>query len=468
MPYQPQARESLPFYQPRYTPDLSRLAAITGRGGEQLAALSQQRGAITADALVRLSSIISGAYGGMREDKARQAATAARATERAEDKKFTAEEKRLEREERAAERKAAEEARKASEDRSAARWTADNTTADVPLSTATAAFLRRFPETAARLSEQTTLPARPLPMAAGEMSLEPMPTGNTMLRKSPDDVRADAQLTAQRERWAAEDARAAKDDTRADRALAATTANQALMARIAQQNADTSRMQAETTRQRYTGAGVDTSKMKPEFANALDRAILTIPATKRAPILALAHRLADEGDEKGLKEVIQQAAIENENVDAKNQIRGRQATIAALTDAQAVLQQMKAAGVPTNILTGTIEDVARKLGTSTDPRYVEFSNQLADALINYRRAATGVAFGEKEAAEYSRMFPNYRQTLPVNEAAIRGLKRAMETNDRTYWRGKLGEAGVKAIFGETAEQNPAGLKILSIVPVPKG
>jgi hypothetical protein len=226
-----------PFAMPRYTPDLTRLASIFGRGGNQLVALDLQRGETTANTLARLSSILSSGMQGTREDKADKIAKAIREKERADDKKFQAEQARLAREERQAERKADLDRDTGKENRAAARWMVDNTQAGV-VDNALAKFASQFPELAGRFNPQTTLPARVAPGAMGEISPVPEPTGQTVLSKSPDDARADASLAAQQARWAAEDTRAGVDDKRAERALEATIANQKLMGRIAQQKAD--------------------------------------------------------------------------------------------------------------------------------------------------------------------------------------------------------------------------------------
>lgn len=465
--YQP-----LPFAQPRYTADTSRLASIVSRGGEQLAQLALQRGQSDALLTARLASILSGGLNAYRERALSREALAQREREKAEDRKFEAEQKRLEREERKAERDTDKETRQRAEDRAAARYAVDQT-APGPVDGALAAFASRFPETAARFTSRQTLPARVTPGAMGEVA-----TGGesfAVLEPNAEQLERSRAMTTQaaereKDRQASAAARAV-DDARQAQALRQQKEYQDASLSIQRQGAETARMNAETTRQRYTGGGVDTVKLG-QFATPLDRAVLTITPTKRAPILALAHRLADEGNTEELRSVIRQAAIEGENVDAKNQIRGRMATAAALEDARGLLAEMKKAGVPTNILTGTAEDVARKLGTSTDPSYVAFANQLSDALINYRRAATGVAFSEKESAEYARMFPNYRQTMPVNEAAINGMLRAMRTNDRTYWENKLGKEGAALVLGYTTpgvvspDNDPAGL--LEFLPKPRG
>lgn len=199
-------------------------------------------------------------------------------------------------------------------------------------------------------------------------------------------------------------------------------------------------MAPASTREQYTG-----SKMPPEYQNALDRAILNIASAKRAPILQMANRYAEAGDTAGLGDVIRQAAIDTENVDTKNQILGRRATVASLADTRQTLEELKAKGVSTGILTGTVEDVVRKLGKTTDPELVALKNRLQGTLINYRRAATGVAFGEREAAQYKEMFPNYKNDLPVNIALINGLEREMNTYDAEYWTHKLGKEGAELV-----------------------
>lgn len=130
--------------------------------------------------------------------------------------------------------------------------------------------------------------------------------------------------------------------------------------------------------------------------------------------------------------------------------------MASLNDASAILQEMQAKGVPTGFLTGTAEDLVRKVGKSTNPEYVALANRLAGTLINYRRAATGVAFGEREAAQYEKMFPNYRNELPVNLALIQGLQREMKTYDDVYWESKLGKDGKAFVFGESVKAPPTG------------
>jgi hypothetical protein len=178
-----------------------------------------------------------------------------------------------------------------------------------------------------------------------------------------------------------------------------------------------------------------------KYRTVFDRAIMNSSPSKRGPLVALGTRLALEGNEDQLKGVIKQAATEGENVDVKNQLMGRMTMMSSLKDVRAILDEMKQKGVPTNILRGTAENVARDLGKTTNPEYAKLANRLMDTLITYRRQATGVQFSVQESKQYEKMFPNYKNDLPVNLALIDGMERSVKGNDRTYWEYKLGKEG---------------------------
>jgi len=207
-----------------------------------------------------------------------------------------------------------------------------------------------------------------------------------------------------------------------------------------------------------SGAGWS-EKLDPALANAADGAMLTMPGIRRPPVVALINRLAESGNTDEVKRVVRQAAVEGEPVDTRRQIEGRGNAAAAIQDIKQSLMDLKAAGVNTNILRGGAEDVARKLGTSTDTRLATLGVQIEDALIEYRRSMTGVQFSDREAAEYRQLFPDYRNTLPLNLAVLDGLGKAFTTRDRVYWERKLGPSGavlVGALQPKTAGPSSNG------------
>lgn len=198
-----------------------------------------------------------------------------------------------------------------------------------------------------------------------------------------------------------------------------------------------------------------TASMSSDYMAVIDRAVLNIPAVRRPAFTDSFNRAWEEaarsGDRSELNDLIRYAAVDTENAQNKERIIGRMATVNSLRDVRETLERYAALGdddapvLPTNWLLGNIERIYRSVGTSTDPQYVELANRLMGTLINYRRAATGVQFGQKEADQYELMFPQYTNTPEVNLALIDGLLDEMDSYDSTYWRHKLGERGAQLI-----------------------
>jgi hypothetical protein len=186
-----------------------------------------------------------------------------------------------------------------------------------------------------------------------------------------------------------------------------------------------------------------------EWRNAVTRAMPSnaTPATRLARMNEAASYI-DAGDMEGLKSRIRQLAIEGENVGTQAQVEGRADAMNAMKDAVGLIDQMQREGVATNIVTGTWEDILRKLGTTSHPKRVEFASRMQRALSAYTLAMSGVQFSEAEAARYNRLFPNYSNTMPVNKALTNALLTAMETEDRRFWNQKLGPDGA-ALVGAT-------------------
>lgn len=222
----------MPFI-PRYTPDYSELAAVYGRGADQLAALSLQRGQATAQGLARLAALFSGYQETGRQEKAAAAAVAFKREERAAEENQRA----LDRKERADERKEAARLARETQDRAAAARGVDDVApgpvADTPETRVLMELAARFPETAARFQRTTTLPARAL--GVGEMA----PPSDYVVRvPTGPEMRAAAADSAARERDAAARARDAKIDADrvADNARMAAAAAEAARHNQAMEN----------------------------------------------------------------------------------------------------------------------------------------------------------------------------------------------------------------------------------------
>ena len=181
------------------------------------------------------------------------------------------------------------------------------------------------------------------------------------------------------------------------------------------------------------------------YRDLLRRALSMASPARAAEARALAADLWNPNDPSEFVGYVRQAAIETQPVAQRAQITGRLDAVAALRDIRAMLDELQRQGVSTNILRGTTEDVARRLGTSTNPALATIGARINMALFNYRLAVSGVQFSYKENEQYQALFPNYRNTLPLNRALLDGLEQAMQTNDREFWRRQLGPAGAKLV-----------------------
>jgi hypothetical protein len=175
-------------------------------------------------------------------------------------------------------------------------------------------------------------------------------------------------------------------------------------------------------------------QMDPELANALSRASMGLSSTKQRQVMTTVNGMSERGDPVGLiRSTIRQAALEGELAASRQQIQGRREVIEDLSAISELLKK-----VPTNLLVGTAENVARVLGTSTNTEYVKIGAQLALLNQSYRRSMTGAQFSIPEAQEYKGIFPDYSTTAPVNFALIDGLLSSMQRKDKLFWEGKLG------------------------------
>lgn len=208
---------------------------------------------------------------------------------------------------------------------------------------------------------------------------------------------------------------------------------------------------------RVEGAVDAASKELPQdWRNVVRRSMPnTLPAATRLGRMNEAAEYIGAGDSEGLKSRVKQWAIESENVGTQAQVEGRADAMNAMKDAVGLLAQMKREGITTNILTGSWEDILRKLGTTSHPKRVEFASRMQRALSAYTLAMSGVQFGEQEAQRYNKLFPNYSNTMPVNETLAKSLINAMATEDKRFWTQKLGPDGAKLV-GATGTTDGGG------------
>ena len=150
-------------------------------------------------------------------------------------------------------------------------------------------------------------------------------------------------------------------------------------------------------------------------------------------------QLVQSGNAREAARNITNSMIQNEDATITGQVRGREGLLKALSDIRGTLDEMKQAGVPTNWIVGNVEELANKLGTTQNPTYAALGTRLKAMMQNYRNSKSGLAFTLSENKEYQQMMPSLIADWDLNIARIDGLERAVNTEDRAFWEGRLGE-----------------------------
>jgi hypothetical protein len=201
-------------------------------------------------------------------------------------------------------------------------------------------------------------------------------------------------------------------------------------------------------------AGNTNTILPKDVADTVNSATLNLVGRKRGVVRQTLAASWDEDEPDLFRQQIQNVVISNEDPATQRVVEGRRDSLAALTKAEEMLQQLKDAGVDTNLLTGTAEDIVRKLGKSTNPQLAQVGSQLNQTLNEYRRAMTGVQFSQKEAATYQQLFPTYKNDFSVNEALLKQMKSFMQQQQDNFWMQRLGKKGAKLAGVEIEPEIP--------------
>ena len=157
-----------------------------------------------------------------------------------------------------------------------------------------------------------------------------------------------------------------------------------------------------------------------------------------------ADTAAGDPNRPSFKRAMRLAAAENLPAATERvRVNQRSEMLNASRAMQDALTKLKARGVNTNILTGSVESVARALGTTTDPELVSLRNELMLQLQAYMNAVTGASYTDKEHARFVSMFPNWQNQNAVNQALLAGLINAHTRQDWEFWSNKFGDEGAE-------------------------
>jgi hypothetical protein len=163
-------------------------------------------------------------------------------------------------------------------------------------------------------------------------------------------------------------------------------------------------------------------------------------------------QLVSSGREDEAKQLILSRVTSKMSATEREAELDRRNTIDALTDMKSALNEYVAVTGDTNIVSGTIEDLANKIGQTTDPKLAAIKARITQATQKYRNAITGAAWGEQETAEYRTIFPSIKNSNKLNAIIIDTMIPLLQNNERNAIGLFLGGSDVyDDIFGQTSD-----------------
>lgn len=237
--------------------------------------------------------------------------------------------------------------------------------------------------------------------------------------------------------------------------VAATAANTAYDNALARErlNLDEKKFAADQS----GGGGLTVTPQNQAYVQAFNNATAGMGAQSAKQAQAVFANYLNTGNLEGARDYIVRTALANAPADQQNQAAGRAMALGALSDISMMLAALKAKGTDTNLLTGTIVNVANKFGTSPDPELNAVGSRILQALITYRKGMTGVAFGPQEAKDYEKIFPDYTNTDQLNTTKIATLQDALNSNNKAALSYYIGADNYNALFPSLTNNSGGGL-----------
>jgi len=180
----------------------------------------------------------------------------------------------------------------------------------------------------------------------------------------------------------------------------------------------------------------------------------------------LIAQFVKNGQTKQAQELIMSRVVNKMSATERDAELDRRNTIDALTEMKSALNEYVSTTGDTNILTGSIENAANKIGQTSDPRLAAIKTRIVQATQKYRNAITGAAWGDQETAEYKTLFPSITNTSKLNSTIIDTMIPLLKNNERNAIGLFLGDSDVyDSIFsdplglgtGQSSSNNPLSI-----------
>lgn len=194
------------------------------------------------------------------------------------------------------------------------------------------------------------------------------------------------------------------------------------------------------------GLSQDAPGSSTDLTNAMRSIAPRLSADGRKSATATLNQYIASGDAEGAKQFIMSTAISALPAEQQNKAFGRLQAIDSLNSIKGLLQQYQSKGGRTDVLTGTQEQIAQKLGNTSNAELAGIGNQIALAMAAYRNAVSGAAFTESEAKFYENIFPSTKNVGTLNNAKIDSLLSSFNLNQKTTLQTVLGAKNYDAIM----------------------
>jgi len=171
---------------------------------------------------------------------------------------------------------------------------------------------------------------------------------------------------------------------------------------------------------------------------------------------AIAGLLAS-GDIEGTIQQIRTYAFNAMGADDQQKLAGKDDAISALATIQKNMAELEAQGINTNFFTGLKQKTLEKGGFLADPTLNETAENIALAIIDYRRAVSGAAFTESEGAAYEALFPSAGNTPELNKVKIETLMEKFQRDIDSAYSRKIPKYGDMVGTLNEYMNNPGGL-----------
>jgi hypothetical protein len=180
-----------------------------------------------------------------------------------------------------------------------------------------------------------------------------------------------------------------------------------------------------------------------------------LSADGRKSAQATINNYIKNGDTEGAKQFIISTAISSLPAEQQNKAFGRTVAIDALNNIESLLAQFQAKGGNTGLLTGSAEQIAQKIGRTSNPDLANIGNQITASIAAYRNAVSGAAFTEQEGRMYEGMFPSTSNAADLNKAKINSLRDMFNGTQKSVLATVIGERNYDGLMASNNFQSYA-------------